>query len=62
MLHDFYCSPNVIRMNKSKRIRWVGHVASMGEDECKQGCGGKGRRKETTRCEDNVKMYFTEIG
>jgi hypothetical protein len=27
--HDRYCSPNIIRMIKSRRIRWAGHVARM---------------------------------
>jgi hypothetical protein len=30
-LHEFYCLTNVIRVIKSKRIRWAGHVARMGE-------------------------------
>ena len=30
-LNDLYCSPNIIRVIKSGRIRWVGHVAHMGE-------------------------------
>jgi hypothetical protein len=30
-LHNLYSSPNIIRMIKSKRMRWVGHVARMGE-------------------------------
>ena len=30
-LNDLYCSPNVIRVSKSRRMRWVGHVACMGE-------------------------------
>jgi hypothetical protein len=30
-LHDLYTSPNVIRMVKSRRMRWAGHVARMGE-------------------------------
>jgi hypothetical protein len=29
-LHNFYSSPNVIGMIKSRRMRWVGHVARMG--------------------------------
>jgi hypothetical protein len=29
-LHNFYSSPNIIRMIKSKRMRWTGHVARMG--------------------------------
>jgi len=30
-LYDLYCSPNIVRVNKSRRIRWAGHVARMGE-------------------------------
>jgi len=30
-LNDLYCSPNIIRANKSSRMRWAGHVACMGE-------------------------------
>jgi hypothetical protein len=30
-LNDLYCSPNIVRMIKSRRMRWAGHVASMGE-------------------------------
>jgi hypothetical protein len=26
-LHNFYSSPNIIRMSKSRRMRWAGHVA-----------------------------------
>jgi hypothetical protein len=30
-LHNLYSSPNIIRMIKSRRMRWTGHVARMGE-------------------------------
>jgi starvation-inducible outer membrane lipoprotein len=30
-LHNLYSSPNIIRMMKSRRMRWAGHVARMGE-------------------------------
>jgi hypothetical protein len=30
-LHDLYSSPSIIRMMKSRRMRWAGHVARMGE-------------------------------
>jgi hypothetical protein len=34
-LHDLYCSPSIIGMNKSMRIRCAGHVARMGgKEEC----------------------------
>ena len=31
-LNDLYCSPNIVRVIKSRRMRWVGHVARMGEE------------------------------
>jgi len=30
-LNDLYCSPNIVRVIKSRRMRWAGHVAGMGE-------------------------------
>jgi hypothetical protein len=30
-LHNLYGSPSIIRMIKSRRMRWTGHVARMGE-------------------------------
>jgi hypothetical protein len=30
-LHNLYSSPNIIRMIKSRRMRWAGHIARMGE-------------------------------
>jgi hypothetical protein len=46
-LHNLYLSPDIIRQVKSRRMRWAGHVARMGEKSV-QGFGGKARRKETT--------------
>jgi hypothetical protein len=31
-LNDLYSSPNIVRVIKSRRIRWTGHVAHMGEE------------------------------
>ena len=31
-LNDLYCSPNIVRVIKSRRMRWAGHVACMGEE------------------------------
>jgi hypothetical protein len=42
-LHNLYSSPSIIRIIKSKRMRWEWHVARMGD------IGGLARRKETTR-------------
>jgi hypothetical protein len=30
-LHDLYSSPSIITIIKSRRMRWAGHVARMGE-------------------------------
>jgi len=30
-VNDLYFSPNIVRVIKSKRMRWAGHVARMGE-------------------------------
>jgi hypothetical protein len=32
VLHDLYCSPNIVRVIKSRRMRWAGYVARMGEE------------------------------
>ena len=44
-LNDFYSSPNIVRVIKSRRMRWAGHVACMGEES---GCIGSwwGNRRE----------------
>jgi hypothetical protein len=31
-LNVLYCSPNIVRVIKSRRMRWAGHVARMGEE------------------------------
>jgi hypothetical protein len=32
-LHNLYSSPSIIRMMKSRRMRWARHVAQMGKEE-----------------------------
>jgi len=44
-LNDLYSSPNIVRVIKSRRMRWAGHVARMGEERvCIGSCWGN--RKE----------------
>jgi hypothetical protein len=33
-LIDLYSLPNIVRVVKSRRMRWAGHVARMGEGRC----------------------------
>jgi hypothetical protein len=48
-LHNLYSFPNIIRQIKSRRMRWAGHVARMGEERnVYRVLMGKERRKETT--------------
>ena len=40
--YEMYWSPNIIRVTKSRIMRWTGHVARMGREErCIQGIGGE---------------------
>jgi hypothetical protein len=67
-LNDLYSSPNIIRVIISRRMRWVGHVALMGEkrDAYRILVGRpEGRRplgKPRRRWEDNIKMDLQEVG
>ena len=40
-LYDFYSSPNIIRMVKSRRMKLAGHVEGMGQEKCIEGFGGQ---------------------
>ena len=47
-LHDFYSSPNIVRVIKSRRMRWAGHVALWVRRGEYKGLGGETGGKETT--------------
>jgi hypothetical protein len=61
-LHNLYSSPSVIRIIKTRRMRWAGHVARMGEKRNvyrllvgkPEGTRPLGRPRR--RCIDNIKM------
>jgi hypothetical protein len=67
-LNDLYSLPNTVRMVKSRRMRWAGHVARMGEDRVVfRVLVGKpeGKRplgKPRRRWEDNIKIDLREVG
>jgi hypothetical protein len=67
-LHNLYSSSHIVRVVKSRRTRWAGHVACMGEGrgvyrvlvgrlEGKRPVG-----RPTRRWENKLKMDFREIG
>jgi hypothetical protein len=67
-LNGLYALPNIVRVVKSRRMRWAGHVARMGE-----GIGGhrvlvgkpEGTRqlgRPRRRWEGNIKTDFQEVG
>jgi hypothetical protein len=67
-LYAVYSSPNIIRVIKSRRLRWAGHVARMGE---RRGAyralvvKPEGRRplgRPRHRWEDYIKMDLREVG
>ena len=46
-LNDLYSSPNIVWVIKSRRMRWVGHVARMGEErECIGSWWGNRRERD----------------
>jgi len=63
-----YCSPNIVRVIKSRRMRWEGHVGRMGERRgVYRVLVGKPRRKgplgrPRRRWEDNTAMDIQEVG
>ncbi|KAJ4436737.1 hypothetical protein ANN_16869 [Periplaneta americana] len=67
-LHALYSSPDIIRNIKSRRLRWAGHVARMGESRNEyRVLVGRQEGKRTLgrprrRCEDNIKMDLREVG
>jgi hypothetical protein len=67
-LNDLYCSPNIVRVIKSRRMRWVGHVARMGEERGvyrdlvvkPEGRRPLGRPRH--RWVDNIRTDLPEVG
>jgi hypothetical protein len=67
-LNDLYSSSNIIRVIKSRRLRWAGHAARMGEERGAYRIlvgRPEGRRplgRPRHRWEDNIKMDIREVG
>jgi len=67
-LNDLYFSPNIVRVIKSRRMRWAGHVARIGE---KRGSymvlvgKSEGKRplgRPRSRWVDNIRTDMQEVG
>jgi hypothetical protein len=67
-LHNLYSYPDIIRQVKSRRMRWAGHVARVGEEiKVHKVLVGKpeGKRplgRPRRRWEDGIRMDLREIG
>ena len=67
-LNDLYCSPNIVRVIKSRIMRWAGHMARMGEEMgVYRVLVGKpeGRRplgRPKCRWLDNIRMDLEDVG
>jgi len=67
-LNDLYCSPNILRVIKSRRMRRAGHMACVEEGRgLYRALVGKPERKRPLgrprrRWDDNIKMDLQEVG
>jgi hypothetical protein len=67
LLYALYSSPNIIRVIKSRKLRWAGYVARMGERRgAYRALVGKpeGRRpfgRPRRRWENNIKIDLREV-
>ena len=63
-LSDLYSSSNIVRVIKSKRMRWAGHVARMEEriGVYRVLVGKPEGKRPRRRWEDNIKMDLQELG
>ena len=67
-LHSLYCSPNIFRLIKSRRLRWAGHIARMEEYMSAfkiltgTPAGKRPLGRPRSRWEDNIRMDFKQMG
>ena len=67
-LNDLYCSPNIVRVIKPRRMRWAGHVARMGEERgvyrvlVKKLEGKRPLGRPRRRWVDNIRTDLQEVG
>ena len=66
--HSLYCSSNIVSVIKSRRLRWVGHLARIEEGRSafkiliRIPTGKRSLGRPMRRWEDNIRMDLKEIG
>jgi hypothetical protein len=66
-LHNLYSTPDIIRQTKSRRMKWAGHVARMGEGRnvyrvlAEKAEGKRPLERLRRRWEDGIKLTLGEI-
>jgi hypothetical protein len=67
-LHSLYSSPNIVKVIKSRRLRWVGHMAHMGEGRgvyrvlVRKPKGKRPLGRHRHRWEDSIKQDLRKVG
>jgi hypothetical protein len=61
-LYSLYTSPHIVRVIKSRRMRWAGHVAGMGEGRYRKPEGMRPLGRPRRRWEYNSKTDLRVIG
>jgi hypothetical protein len=63
-LNDLYSLPNIVRVVKSRRMRWAGHVARIGVHRVLVGKpeGKRALGRPRRKWEDNIKIDLQEVG
>jgi len=65
-LNDLYFSTNIVRVTKSRKMKWAGHLACMGRGKAYTGFRWENLRKrdhlgDPARWEHNIKMDLQEV-